>query len=187
MSHPLFERHRALLDKAVAAIAERGYWSAFPESPSPKVYGEGAAEAGKAALRRAARQAFRADACRAQRAASAARCRRTACRLASPIRKVDLDALVRRGREGGAGRGARPGPKRGSACALEILTRINKRSFEIAHAVMHTTGQAFVMAFQAGCPHAQDRGLEAVAYAWDGCVACPPRRTGRSRRARTSR
>ena len=32
---------------------------------------------------------------------------------------------------------------------------------------MHTTGQAFVMAFQAGGPHAQDRGLEAVTYAWD--------------------
>jgi phenylacetic acid degradation protein paaN len=32
---------------------------------------------------------------------------------------------------------------------------------------MHTTGQAFLMAFQAGGPHAQDRGLEAVTYAWD--------------------
>ncbi|MYV97206.1 phenylacetic acid degradation protein PaaN, partial [Streptomyces sp. SID3343] len=46
------------------------------------------------------------------------------------------------------------------------LARINAASFEIAHAVQHTTGQAFVMAFQAGGPHAQDRGLEAVAYAW---------------------
>ena len=40
------------------------------------------------------------------------------------------------------------------------------RSFELALAVMHTTGQAFPMAFQAGGPHAQDRGLEAVATAW---------------------
>src|SRR5450631_4385700 len=50
LSHPLFERHKPLLDQALAAIATRGYWSAFPESPSPKVYGEGAAEAGKAAF-----------------------------------------------------------------------------------------------------------------------------------------
>jgi len=50
---------------------------------------------------------------------------------------------------------------------LETLDRINKRSFLVANAVMHTTGQAFMMAFQAGGPHAQDRGLEAVAYAWD--------------------
>ncbi|MBM3540030.1 MAG: phenylacetic acid degradation protein PaaN, partial [Alphaproteobacteria bacterium] len=31
---------------------------------------------------------------------------------------------------------------------------------------MHTTGQGFMMAFQAAGPHAQDRGLEAVAYAY---------------------
>jgi hypothetical protein len=33
---------------------------------------------------------------------------------------------------------------------MEILERINKQSFLLAHAIMHTTGQAFVMAFQAG-------------------------------------
>ena len=50
MTHTLFERHQPLLDQALKALADRGYWSAFPESPSPKVYGEGAAEAGKAAF-----------------------------------------------------------------------------------------------------------------------------------------
>ena len=53
---------------------------------------------------------------------------------------------------------------RAAVCA-EILARLNARSHEIAHAVMHTTGQAFPMAFQAGGSHAQDRGLEAVAFA----------------------
>lgn len=38
---------------------------------------------------------------------------------------------------------------------------------------MHTTGQAFMMAFQAGGPHAQDRGLEAVAYAWHELTRVP--------------
>ena len=50
MSHPLFERHRALLDQALNAISTRGYWTPFPESPSPKVYGESAPAAGKAAF-----------------------------------------------------------------------------------------------------------------------------------------
>ncbi len=58
MSHPLFERHQALLEHALQAIAERGYWSAFAESPSPKVYGEGAAEAGKAAFEALLQQPF---------------------------------------------------------------------------------------------------------------------------------
>src|SRR6266702_3072423 len=45
----LVAKHAERLDAALAAIAGRGYWSAYPESPSPRVYGEGAAEAGKAA------------------------------------------------------------------------------------------------------------------------------------------
>ncbi len=56
---------------------------------------------------------------------------------------------------------------------LEILDRINKRSFEIAFSIMHTTGQAFMMAFQAGGPHAQDRGLEAVVYAYEDMTRTP--------------
>ncbi len=80
--------------------------------------------------------------------------------------KVDLNALLASvDRAQAAWR--KVGPEAWVGVALEILTRINKRSFEIAHAVMHTTGQAFVMSFQAGCPHAQDRALEAIAYAWD--------------------
>ncbi|MEV1177087.1 hypothetical protein AB0J09_52745, partial [Nonomuraea sp. NPDC049784] len=46
----MFEQHRETLEKALSAIAERGYWSAYPESPSPRVYGEGAAERGKEAF-----------------------------------------------------------------------------------------------------------------------------------------
>ncbi|MEO7159789.1 MAG: phenylacetic acid degradation protein PaaN, partial [Polaromonas sp.] len=49
---------------------------------------------------------------------------------------------------------------------IEILDRLNQQSFELAHAVMMTTGQGWMMAFQAGSPHAQDRGLEAVTYAY---------------------
>jgi len=48
--HPLFERHAPVLERALTAIAERGYWSPYSESPSPKVYGEGAADAGRAAF-----------------------------------------------------------------------------------------------------------------------------------------
>jgi hypothetical protein len=46
----MFEQHRDTLEKALSAIAGRGYWSAYPESPSPRVYGEGAAERGKEAF-----------------------------------------------------------------------------------------------------------------------------------------
>ena len=60
-----------------------------------------------------------------------------------------------------------------TAVCLEALARLNKASFEIAHAVMVTTGQGWMMAFQAGGPHAQDRGLEAVAYAYREMSSVP--------------
>ncbi len=49
---------------------------------------------------------------------------------------------------------------------LEILDRLHKHIFELANAVQFTSGQAFVMAFQAGGAHALDRALEALAYAY---------------------
>ena len=39
-------KRRELLERAVRAIHERTYFSAFPESPSPRVYGETAADQG---------------------------------------------------------------------------------------------------------------------------------------------
>lgn len=65
------------------------------------------------------------------------------------------------------------GPKGRAGVCMEVLERLNAKSFEIAFSVMHTTGQAFMMAFQAGGAHAQDRGLEAVAYGYDEMMRHP--------------
>lgn len=172
MSHPFFEQHQDLLEQAMQAIAERGYWSAYPEMPSPRTYGETAAADGKAAFEARLNQPFILE--------------QTDCaeRVGNEISpygfdlgisypKPELDDLF------GAIRAATPAWRRAGAqtwvgVALEILQRLNRRSFEIAHAVMHTTGQSFIMSFQAGGPHAQDRGLEAVAYAWQEMRRIPP-------------
>ena len=79
-----------------------------------------------------------------------------------------------------AARAAQPawaaaGPLLRAAVCCEILARINARSAEFGTAVMHTTGQAPGMAFQAGGPHAQDRGLEAVACAYAEQTRLPSR------------
>src|SRR5690348_8872471 len=50
-SHELYAKHSDTLQRALTAIAERGYWSAYPESPSPRVYGEEAAATGAADFR----------------------------------------------------------------------------------------------------------------------------------------
>jgi phenylacetic acid degradation protein paaN len=80
--------------------------------------------------------------------------------------KADPDALLAAAAVAQASWRA-AGPKAWVGVSLEILARVNRASFEIGYSVMHTTGQAFMMAFQAGGPHAQDRALEAVVYAWD--------------------
>src|SRR5439155_6476426 len=48
------------------------------------------------------------------------------------------------------------GPQNRVGVCLEILARLHKHVFELANAVQFTTGQAFVMAFQAGGAHALD-------------------------------
>ena len=49
---------------------------------------------------------------------------------------------------------------------LDALDRVALRFFEIAYATMHTTGQSFMMSFQASGPHANDRALEVLSMAY---------------------
>src|SRR5918994_217704 len=158
------DAHRDTLRQALTAITERGYWSAFPESPSPRVYGEGAAEAGKTAYEAHLGRRFELDQAGTVGWVGAERSP-YGPELGVTYPRADLDELLAAARAAGpAWRDAGP-PVRAAVC-VEIVSRINQRSFEVANAVMHTSGQAFVMAFQAGGPHAQDRALEAVAYAY---------------------
>ncbi len=170
----LIERHKPTLDKAVAAAHDRSYFSAYPESPSPRVYGETAAADGLEAYKALLGKPFSGvDIPGTDGAAGSER---------SPFGDAggpsgdaqlgvtyphigDVEKLF------AAMRAATPawrdaGPLARAAVCIEIVDRINKRSFELANAVMHTTGQPFVMAFQAAGPHAQDRALEAIAYAY---------------------
>ena len=87
-------------------------------------------------------------------------------------RVTDVDALV-----AAAASGMKPwrdaGPAGRTGVCLEILDRLHARVFELANAVQHTSGQAFVMAFQAGGAHALDRALEAIGYAWTEMTRTP--------------
>jgi len=173
LTHPLYEKHRETLDRAMAAIGDRGYWSPYPESASPRFYGEGAAERGKAAYDALLGHPFPLELPGATGTTGGERSP-YGPRLGVTYPKVDLDALFAGIAKAEAGWRA-AGPQAWVGVCLEALARINQASFEIANAVMHTTGQAFMMAFQAGGPHAQDRGLEAVAYAYDAMRRVPER------------
>jgi phenylacetic acid degradation protein paaN len=160
----LLEQHRAVLDGALNAIAARGFWSPYPEMPSPKNYGETANDAGKAAVQALAGQRFELDQPGITAWIASDRSPYgVPLDVQYPV--CDTGALIAAG-EAAMADWRRLGVDGRTGVCLEILDRLNKRSFELAYAVMYTTGQGWMMAFQAGGPHAQDRGLEAVAYAY---------------------
>ena len=167
-------QHRETLEQALAAIRKRDYFSAYPESPSPRVYGETAAEDGRTAFEALQRSAFPVETPGADG---------TVATETSPfgfdlgieyprLRPDGLDDLLAAASAGlTAWRDV--GPDGRAGVCIEVLARLHKRIFELANAVQHTSGQAFVMAFQAGGAHALDRGLEAVAYAYDEMTRHP--------------
>jgi phenylacetic acid degradation protein paaN len=163
----LFGRHRETLDAALAAIASRGYFSAYPESPSPRVYGETAAADGEAAFKALLGHSFPLTTPGAEGEVATEKSPfGIALAVTYPrLAPEGVDALLDAARSGlrawrDAGVEARVG------VGLEILSRLHARVFELAQAVMHTSGQAFVMAFQAGGAHALDRALESIGYAY---------------------
>ncbi|MPZ26937.1 MAG: phenylacetic acid degradation protein PaaN, partial [Micromonosporaceae bacterium] len=158
----LHDKHADTLARALTAIAERDYWSAYPESPSPRVYGETAADDGKAAFESYLGQPFPLDQ-PGDRVATETSPFGIALDIGYP--HTDVDTLLA-GATAALPAWRDAGPQARAGVCLEILARLHQHVFELANAVHATSGQAFVMAFQAGGPHALDRGLEAVAYAY---------------------
>ena len=161
-THPLVEKHASALDEAAAALAARSFYTRYPESPSPRVYGEEAAGRGKAAYEAHLGKVFAALGDQpTDRATVGDEVSPYGPALGITYPHLDVDAAI------AAAKAAMPawrdaGARVRAAVCLEIVDAINQRSFEMAGAVMHTTGQPFVMAFQAAGPHAQDRALESI-------------------------
>ncbi|SDM27414.1 phenylacetic acid degradation protein PaaN [Streptomyces wuyuanensis] len=165
----LTETHRPTLDRALEAIRSRAYWSPHPEHP--KAYGETGAADGLAAYQALLGSRFELDQPGTD-GWTGAEVSPYGPELGVEYPHPDLDVLLPAMRAGmAAWRDA--GPETRALVCLEILSRISARTHEFAHAVMHTSGQAFMMALQAGGPHAQDRGLEAVAYAYEEQTRTP--------------
>lgn len=165
-----FEAHRALLEQAIAACRTRGYWSAYPESASGKIYGETAKADADAAFKAMLGKPFEIDHPGSRRVGREVSPYGMALGIVYP---ADAPKALIRASAGAGESWARATVEDRVGACLEIVHRINRQSFLMANAVMHTTGQGFMMAFQAGGPHAQDRALEAIAYAYDEMKRVP--------------
>ena len=171
--------HRETLQRALTAIRERSYWSAYPENL--KAYGGEDAPGsqspadGKAAFDDYLGKPFPLRQSGTDGEVAGERSP-YGIDLGVTYPHADVDTML------AAAAAAIPawrsaGPDVRAELGLEVLDRINARSHEMAQAVMHTSGQAYAMAFQAGGPHAQDRALEAIAYAYAEMTRHAPQAT----------
>jgi phenylacetic acid degradation protein paaN len=159
----------AILDRAVQATSDRTYWSAFPEHP--KAYGEEAPPAGEAAFNALLGHGFETGQDH-EGFVSVEESSPFGIDLDITYPATSIDRVVADAGTAMSSWSALTPRDRAETCVaiLDVLARSN---FEMAHAVMHTTGQSFLMAFQAGGPHALDRALEAVAYVYAAQSALP--------------
>src|SRR5262245_38156657 len=127
----LFERHRATLDAALEAAQTRGYWSAYPEVPSGKFYGETAKDDGLAAYEARLRRRLRSARPPATRTVGAELSPYgPALNITYPA--ADAAVLVDASRKAAPAWAAASPEARVGIC-LEILARLNRMSFEMAN------------------------------------------------------
>ncbi len=170
----LFEKHRALLEKAIDACEKRYSWTAYPESPSSKIHGKEVPAAGKARFETLLDKPFELDLPGITGRVGEEVSPFTEVPLGITYPQVDIDAIFMAAKSAREAWCLKSTEERTGLC-LEMLDRLAQPEslFVNAHATVHTAGQSFIMAF-AGCgANALDRGLEALAYAWKAMQDVP--------------
>src|SRR5688572_6791274 len=159
----LTEKHQASLDSAIKALHERTFFTIYPENPSPEIYGENADKEGREKYKSYLNQNFT--------ELLQENPENWAGQEDSPYTQQNLgikypyfstQTVIDRA-EKAFHQWRKVSPLDRAAILVESLDRLRSRFFDIAYATMHTTGQAYMMSFQASGPHAADRALEAIA------------------------
>lgn len=162
-----FKKHEATLKKAIEALHTRTFFAAFPEHPAPAVYGETADADGQKKFKERLGKKFE-DLLQSDPEAWAGQ--EESPYLQEPLRVqyplFSVKTLIDRSKDA-FDQWRRISHEDRAGILLESLEGMKTRFFEIAYATMHTTGQGYMMAFQASGPHAADRALEAVAAGFE--------------------
>lgn len=157
--------YKEIIDNAIKAIHARTFYAQYPEHP--KAYGEEAPGKGQEAYNAQVGQPFKGLLQQnpiswiGEEASPY-----TGANLGITYPAFETDTLVvRAGRAFDAWKRLSPDDR--AEILVDALERVKGRFFEIAHATQHTTGQSFIMSFQASGPHASDRALEALAMGYE--------------------
>lgn len=168
----LFQKHKQVLDAALAACSARHYWSPFIESPSRQLHPKDAHANGKAAFEALLQKPFSLD--------QPAEIGRTGHEVSPYTQrplgidypKIDVDSAMQASTAARL-RWQQVSPEERVGLCFEMAFALEKQCFTNAYATMHTAGQAFLMAYSGSGPNALDRGVEALAYAHKAMADVP--------------
>ncbi len=155
-----------LLQRAVKALHERTFYTPFPENPSPDVYGENADKEGQEKYQALLNKQFAELRQPAEKWVGEEESPFTGQKSGVTYPFLSPAALVNNARQS-FDVWRKQTPLQRATILIETLFAVRERFFEIAHATMHTTGQSFLMSFQASGPHSADRALEAIAAGYE--------------------
>lgn len=170
-ANTLFNQHQALLNAAIAALKARTYYTPYPEHP--KAYNPDGDAQGKEAFSKMMSQKFE--------LLHQGEANNWGGDEVSPYLQLglgiqyplyDAEQLLQNA-ETAATDWSKCDVNTRAGILIESLERVKNRFFEIAYATMHTTGQSFMMSFQASGPHANDRALEAIAAGYEELTRYP--------------
>ncbi len=163
----LFEKHQPSILKAIEALHARTFYAAFPENPSPATYGETADADGQAKFKAMLGKKFE-ELKQTNPVAWAGQ--EESPYLQEPLNVTyptfSAATLIDHSKKA-FHQWRKVSAKDRAGILMESLDRVKGRFFEIAYATMHTTGQGYMMSFQASGPHAADRALEAIAAGYE--------------------
>ncbi len=173
MSH-LFERHRAVFERARLACQQRHCWSPYPEMPSKYPDAAAAQAKGLAAFQAQLGQPFALEQPGTRDAVGEEVSPYTRQPLGITYPRADVDVLFDAA-EAAMPAWAEAGIETRLGVLLEALDVIYREHlFEVQQAVMHTAGQSANMAYAGSGVNALDRGIEALVYAEQAMRAVAP-------------
>jgi len=160
--HHLYEQHQATLNAAIEANRTRVFHAHWPEPPSGKIYGETAQEDGLNAFKASLNGPFALPNQHGSNGTIGGEHSPYGLPLNIDYPDYSADTLITNAQQA-LTQWKNLSLQERAGILIECLERASKHFFAIGFSTMHTTGQGFIMAFQASGPHAFDRALEAIA------------------------
>ena len=179
MTNSYFETHQARFKRAQAACAQRDCWSPFPELPGKYPDAETAQAKGLAAFNTRLGQDqphhFALDLPGTVGTLGEEISPYTQRPLGILYPKADPDQLFKAASKAMTDWARAPIDERIGLLLEVVDTLYREHLFDIVHAVMHTAGQSFNMAYAGSGVNALDRAIEALVYAHQAQHAVAPR------------